>query len=139
MSGILGALAGSGGNRLSISGVSITSNATSPTPSVASYELTSAGDINRGTTQGGTVDIGDWIAPKAAAGAGYECRATVTSGALSSGTTGSWLNLGTTRTWSVVETGSSSSTATITVEIGRAGLNTAVVSASITLTANQSP
>jgi hypothetical protein len=29
----------------------------------------------------------------------YECNATVTSGSLSSGTTGTWLSLGTTRSW----------------------------------------
>lgn len=139
MSGILGALAGAGGNRLSISGVTVTSNTTSPVQASASYELTNAGDINRITTLGGTVDIGDWVTPKAAAGAAYECRATVTAGALSSGTTGTWLNLATTRTWTVNENGGSSSSATLTIDIGRAGLNTAIVSATIVLNANQAP
>lgn len=139
MSGVLAALAGSGGNRLSISGVTVTSNTTSPVQASASYELTNGGDINRVTTLGGTVDIGDWIAPKAAAGSAYECRATVTAGALSSGTTGTWLDLGTTRTWTVNQNGGSSSSATLTIDIGRAGTSTAVVSATIVLNANQAP
>lgn len=139
MTGILCMMAGLGGPKLQLSGVTITSNTTSPVQASASFELTNAGDVNRVTTLGGTVDIGDWIVPKSAAGSGYECRATVTAGALSSGTTGTWLSLGTTRTWTVNENGGSSSSATLTIDIGRAGLSTAIVSATIVLNANQAP
>lgn len=50
----------------------------------------------------GTADSGaftsTWVTPGGAA-AGYDVKATVLSGTITSGTTGSFLNLGTTRTW----------------------------------------
>lgn len=74
------------------SGFRITLADTSPSDFVlgggmatASYSLESDGDI---VTAPGPVDIGDWIAPRHAAGGNWEVRATVLSGALSSGVSG---------------------------------------------------
>ena len=44
----------------------------------------------------------EWCKPAGTAG-DYEVLATMLLGSLSSGTVGSWLNLGTTRTWSVAD------------------------------------
>lgn len=101
MSGALAALVGSayGGHTISLSNVSASSIGSGV--QTASYELTNAGDV-RETEGGATNDVGDWIAPKDSF-ANYEVRATLNTGSVDSGTTGSWLNLGTTRTWSVTD------------------------------------
>jgi hypothetical protein len=68
---------------------------------VAQYRLTNTGDI--GATQGTNsplVDIGDWISPKANFGL-YSARLTIVTGTVTSGPVGSWVNLGTTRTWTL--------------------------------------
>lgn len=84
---------------------------------LAGYQLTSAGDIRQQTSSFGFQDIGDWANPKALAPGSYEVRATVESGSVSSGTTGSWLALTSTRTWTVERTSTGVSEATILVEI----------------------
>ena len=58
-------------------------------------------------------DAGDWVSPKAFAPGAYECRATLNSGTLLTGTTGSWLALTSTRTWTCANTAS----ANLTIEI----------------------
>lgn len=82
----------------------------------ASFELQSDGDVvlNEGLGDG---DVGDWVNPKSAAPGSYEVRATLVSGTLASGTTGSWLALTTSRSWSVFQSGPGSAAATLTVEI----------------------
>jgi hypothetical protein len=49
----------------------------------------------------GTVDIGDWINPKASAPGTYEIRATQISGDSIGGTMNTWLPLTTSRTWTL--------------------------------------
>ena len=51
--------------RIAVSNVTITSNTTDPV-SGSAHTLNTTGDIERFTTLGGTVDIGDWITPKGA-------------------------------------------------------------------------
>jgi hypothetical protein len=80
------------------------------------YSLENDGDIVHGSGAG--TDQGDWITPKESF-SNYEARATLTSGALSSGTTGSWLNLGTPRSWVCSVPGEGSQSATLTIEIRR--------------------
>lgn len=64
---------------------------------------------------------GNWIAPTSAAGNDYEIRMTVNSGTTPSGSaTGSWLGLGTSRIWTLSQSGVGSLTANVTVEIRRA-------------------
>ena len=77
-----------------------------------SYALESDGDIMAATT-GAATDVGDWITPKASAPGAYEVRATLNSGTLATGTTGSWLALTSTRTWTTAVSG----TANLTIEI----------------------
>lgn len=61
----------------------------------ATYSLNSDGTVRNQT---GTV-LEDWITPTSAAGADYEARATLTSGSISSGSTGVWEALSSTRSW----------------------------------------
>lgn len=69
----------------------------------AQFELSNAGDV-RLTNPNNTVnDVGDWITPKTGMGS-YEAMMTVNSGsALTGSATATWLNLGTTRNWQLVE------------------------------------
>jgi hypothetical protein len=100
-------------------------------PQTASYTIKSDGTIidNSGTT-------GTWNG-STTAGSGYEVKATVTSGSLTSGTTGSWLSLSSNRSWSKTDStaGGSSADAAFTLQIRAAGTTTVLDSATITLSA----
>jgi hypothetical protein len=67
----------------------VTAAAIAPSTATAGINFTSVGDIER-RINASTVDVGDWIVPKSAAGSDYELRATIVAGTLSSGTTGVW-------------------------------------------------
>ena len=106
------------------------------TAATAKYELQSDGDIiGNGVAGGGDVDIGDWVEPRAAAGGDYECKVTINSGSLTTGTSGSWLALSSTRTWTIVQGVLGSSNVNFTVEIRLVGSTTTLDSATIDLTA----
>jgi hypothetical protein len=98
---------------------------------VAVYRVQSDGRISDGTST-----LESWLVG-AGTNSDYEVMATVTSGTLSSGTTGSWLNCGTTQTWSKINNDSNNSvqTAVIGVSIRRASDSTVMDSATITLSA----
>lgn len=66
-----------------------------PFAAPASFSLTNAGLV---TSTGNSNET--WITPQTGM-ADYQARATLIFGALTSGTAGSWLSLGTTRTWSI--------------------------------------
>lgn len=109
---------GDGGtNRLVFSAVNLlgldpSSTVTTPTDASATYTLT-----NAGLEQATGLANNTWLS--AGAASSYDVRATLSSGALTSGTTGSWLNLGTTRSWNVTRTNNApgTDTATLTIEI----------------------
>lgn len=123
------------GIQITISNLTVSTIAAS---TAAAYRLESDGDIMTSNFTGSavTVDSGDWIIPRGAAGGAYEVRVTVTSGTLTSGTTGSWLALSTNREWSVINNISGTiSTVIMTVEIRSTSSGTVLGSATITLTA----
>lgn len=98
----------------------------------AGYSLLSTGQATRATGSGGTVDIvGEW---KTGGGSGsdYQVRATLTFGSLGSGSsaTGSWLSLGSSRSWFC---DSVNTNASLTVEIRDATTLTVLDSANIDL------
>lgn len=138
MTGIMAMIAGMGGGgapTISLSNATVSAYGTDTT-AYSQYNLSSTGDIQAVTTgdSPGTVDIGDWISPKTNMG-NYECLATVTSGTLTSGTTGTWLNLGTLRSWRVSRPLSNgTSTCQFTVAIRLVGTTTNLATATITLT-----
>lgn len=132
----------SSGNKLVYSSESVSiSNLTvysfSFSISTARYTLESDGDIITATTSLGAVDAGDWITPKSAAPSDYQVRATLVSGTLTSGTTGTWLELTTNATWTRnAATANTYNECVLTIEI-RKGTGSVLTSATITLQAER--
>ncbi len=124
------------GDQITISDMTASAATSSPTSATASYALASDGDIDATAGTNTSVDRGDWISPQINMSA-YEARATVTSGTLSSGTEGTWLSLGTTRTWNVVHSGigTGSTSCEFTLEIRRTSDGVVLDTATITLQA----
>ena len=131
MSGIAGASTA----QITLSNVTTTNTIVGST-ATAKYELQADGDIFRSAAGvGADVDIGDWIEPREAAGGNYECKVTVNSGSLSTGTSGSWLALSSTRTWTRARGSLGTDNVNFTVEIRQVGSSTTLKSATIDLTA----
>jgi hypothetical protein len=90
MSGIQMALLGSGGppivNFANQTVIAVNSGA----PAAAAYRVDNDGSDYKIVNFGTAVALSNWVIP-ASAGGDYEVFATLTSGSLSSGTTGSWL------------------------------------------------
>lgn len=95
----------------------------------AGIQFQSDGDVVS-TSGTPSSSLGDWIIPKSSAPGGYEIRATVTSGTLTSGTANTWQALTSSRTWSI--TSSNSRTTQIFFEI-RDGAGTVVDDGTVTL------
>ena len=132
MTGVLAALAGSssGSNdAINISLVTAIQFSVAPTVATASYSLESGGAI----VYSAQSDPAFWISPQTNM-ALYEVLATLNAGTLTSGTTGSWQSLGTTRTWTIA-TSTGARTAQIILQIRLIGDTTVLDSATITLEA----
>ena len=125
------------GPRVSIADLSVDDVTVSPTNASSTYQLTNAGVINRITVSGGTTTPGNWVFPASAAGANYEVRATVNSGALTSGTTGSWTALSSTQSWVRQQSSIGTSSCNLTIEIRHATSLVVLDTASITLNAER--
>ena len=72
-----------------------------------------------------------WKWPATGDASDYEIRIDITSGSLTSGTTGSWINLGTTRTWRLTRTTIGTSNASGTVQIRDATTHAVLLSRSV--------
>jgi hypothetical protein len=120
------------GAQVTLSNISCTSSMVG-VPATAQYTLSSTGDINGTLNTNTVIDRDDWLTPKTGM-SNYEARATVTSGTLTSGTTGAWQSLGTSRTWTLTTSGIAQ--VVMTIEIRRA--SDAVVQDSATITLNAS-
>lgn len=114
---------------INLSDRAVEDSQTYPTPCSVWFELESDGDTE---TSFGFVD--DWLVGSTT-GSDWECRATILSGSLSSGTTGSWLALSSDRRWTVSRSSLGTSSCSFTLEIGRVGTSTALKSATIQLSA----
>jgi hypothetical protein len=134
---LIAAIAGTiGGARVSITNQGVSDVQPSPNPAFAGYRLTSSGEAQTDTNDTPSwTRVEDWIRPTSAAPGSYEVRATLNSGTLTSGTTGSWLALSTTREWTVERTLNGISSANLTIEIRRG--TTVLDSATVTLTAER--
>lgn len=126
------------GETIAITDTTAESEAVSPSAATATFRLTSAGNIEYTTGSNTVTDNGDWITPQTNM-ANYECRFDVTSGSLSSGTTGAWMSLSTTRTWTKQQVTNGTSTAIGTLQIRRTSDSTVMDTATITLTATRDP
>lgn len=120
---------------------------TNPSSASAQFQLNSSGAAQAVMTGGssnppsGTTSYapGEWLLW--GANSAYESRATLVSGTLSSGTTGTWQVLSTTRAWNVSASigaggGNANKTCTILVEIRDASTLLVLASDNITLTAD---
>lgn len=101
----------------------------------AQYQIKSDGTLWFTSGNNTLVQSSDWL--DFGASSSYEVRATLTSGTLDSGTTGSWLSLSTTQTWSISQGIVGVNTAAITIEIRNATTGVVVDTAYITLYAER--
>lgn len=119
---------------ISISNQNIIDGTGGARTATAGYRLTSGGQaqslINTTFT-----NLEQWCTPTSQAG-NYEARVTVNIGALSSGTTGTWVALSTTQTWTLVVPVGNSELCEFLVEIRRTGTTTVLDSATIELLAD---
>lgn len=99
-----------------------------PSPADATYSLASSGT---GSYTGGS----NWTWLLSGLNSAYEVRATLVSGGLTSGSTGVWQALSTTRAWNLHRTASGSSACELTIEIRRASDSVVIDTATVTLTA----
>lgn len=136
MSGIHLALLGSvGGDRIVLTGQNLL--ASSAGVATITYRVGSDGFVYEVVNAGSPSALEQWCTPAANAG-NYEARVTVTVGSLSSGTTGSWLALTSTRDWTLQETTpGNTSNCTFTIEIRPAGGGSTLTSATIDLEASR--
>lgn len=126
MSGILNVLASGGGAPGVINGA--LPDSTSSLGSAA-FEMQNDGDLV--VSNGAGVSTVDWVTPSdTTTAAFYEVKVDATSGAFSSGTTGTWLALSTTRSWTI-DTGS----VTFNVSIREAATGIVRTTQSVTMTA----
>jgi hypothetical protein len=102
----------------------------------AEYHLNSDGNIYIRQSSVLT-NIGPWITNAAFVGL-FECRATVLSGSLTSGTTGAWQSLSTTRSWTRGAASGTNQFCSFTLEVRNASTAAVVDSATIQLEADRS-
>lgn len=125
------------GDVVSIEDQTVAQTEFSPTPATVSYQLQGDGDVEA-TAGGSPFPLGTWITPTSSAGAAYEVRATIVSGSLTSGTTGTWQALNANRTWTLTRFSVGLSETILTIEIRRASDGAVLTSATITLQAQVS-
>lgn len=101
---------------------------------LAQYSVNASGAVQETTIGGGTATLESWITP-ALGMSNYEVRATLNSGTLDSGTTATWLNCGTTRSWSCQRLSIGSQSANLTIEIRNATTLLVKDSCTVTLSA----
>ena len=136
MTGILAALAASApADIFPVNGatINVDDSVVNPADATASFTLANTG--NYSSLGNIAAPSGAWVNPGANAGL-YEARATVNSGSVTSGTTGSWLALTADRTWTRTQTSVGSSSAGLGMEIRRASDGTVVASFTVNLSAN---
>jgi len=76
-----------------------------------------------------------WYYPPSGSSSDYDIRFTPSSGSVTTGTTGSWLNLGTSRSWTVTRAGLGVDTVTGTLEIRNATTLAVLLTRTVTITA----
>ena len=104
----------------------------------AQYQLDNVGQVRITQTDNSVSAVENWLTP-ATNVANYECRVTVNSGLLTTGTTGAWLGLGTARTWTLSRSSNGTSSCNFTVEIRRASDAVVLDSATISMSAQFTP
>jgi hypothetical protein len=141
-SGTYGAVPSSG--TISIRNFYGTSNTTFPLPATTNVSVTDTAPVEAGYSlrsdgvvskfeNGSETIIGNWISPNTTASS-YEVLASLVSGSISSGTTGSPLSLGTTRSWGVAaNTSGTNQGCTLGISIRLISSGSQVAAATVTL------
>lgn len=138
MSGVLSVLLGAGGVTITLApAYSPTSSVGSPTNALCQFELTSGGDIRETTVNNTVNDVGDWLTPKTMMSS-FDAMMTSTSGTAPSGAAlATWLNLGTTRTWTMSRNVLGITSGNCTLQIRDSATGTVLDSATIAFSAEQ--
>lgn len=134
----IGSFYGTSAPVISITNQTVTNSTSTPATATAGYRLNSNGKVYGESPAGNFGFLEDWVTPNGAASS-YEALVTVTSGSLSSGTSGSWLALSSTRDWTVTRTTLGTNSCTFTVDIRKVGTTTVLDSATITIEAEVTP
>lgn len=138
MSGIFIPFFGGGEPVIIIVNFNANSDVVTPTNAVCQYELTNGGDVRATQTTNTVNDVGDWISPKAFF-SNYDVFLHVNSGTSPAGASlDTWLNLGTTRTWTLTESAIGTLSNNMTLQIRNAITLTVKASVTITMTATKS-
>ena len=134
MTGAIAALAAYGSSAISVQLHNRTISVSGVRPQTAGYSIANDGNAKDGT---GLV-LEAWLIGGSVAN--YDVRVTPQSGATLTGTTGSWLNCATTRSWSITNNGTNNSTLSsqFLVEIRLTSSGVVQASATITLSATNS-
>lgn len=103
----------------------------------AGYRLTSGG-LAQSLVNTTFTTLETWCTPTAEA-VNYEVFITIVSGGLTSGTTGSWVALSTTQTWTLQFAVPNSGQCVFTAQIRKVGTATVLATATITLEADATP
>lgn len=122
---------------MSITNQSPTDFANDPDNAEAIYRLNTNGNAEEYTSTAGTYSTLE-VWRLQGASSDYEVRATVNSGAVSSGTTGSWLSLSSSQSWGRTRLAIGVSTVDLTIEIRRASDGVVLDSANVVLEAEVS-
>lgn len=117
MSGALAGIVGPAIGVVDISGGGGSNDTVAAGTADSTTQFESDGDIVSITSSSGTVDVDDWIVPKAAAPGAYEIMAHLNSGDTPTGTLDTWQALTSNRAWNLQQTGSGSKTANLTISI----------------------
>ncbi len=123
-------LASTGGPRIILVNDTDSKTDLAPVTLTVFHELTNTGAINNSLTE-----LAKWITPQIGM-ANYEVFATLNSGSLTSGSTGAWLNLGTTRKWGIIRSTVGASSANLTLQIRRVGTAITLATSTVQLSAN---
>lgn len=135
--GMLNQLLGAAGDIIKIAFITPTSVVVGVT-ATASFTIANDGDIDATATNNTIADRDDWIAPKQNM-ALYEVRATLQSGGpLTSGTMGSYLSLGTSRTWTLAQAPVGNISAVVRFEFRLIGSSTIIYTVDVTFNAQAS-
>jgi hypothetical protein len=129
MTGVMGLMASQGGRTVVIGDQDLLHTAIDPADASVDYVLTETG-----LARSNGVTLHGWLTPVVSPG-DFEVRATVNSGAFTTGTVGAWEALSAARTWTRTRTAIGTSAVNATFEIRRASDGVVLDSATIILTA----
>lgn len=130
MSGILAMMGGARPSPVTITDQTVTKAVADPADATSTYSV--ANDRLVKNHAGTTLE--QWLDASYSA-ADFEVRATLNSGDTPSGNLGTWNNLAATRSWTLAETSVGTLVCSLLIEIGYAGQNVALDSASVTIRA----